>query len=262
LLTWERLLYCFLHDKSDSPSRFQSYGMRFRLLFETATSNPSADGFASRKSHGAEARGILVNSRQHLPQLLDILLQYPQEELLANLAEDGRHLLADPSPIRRWPNDEKPLVPRIDSSPDKTGRFEALHESRYLSLVPPDRDRQLHRDNFPGLNATQENAGFLQGHAMPREKSVQRCLNSNAGLKQPGQQEILAPCTRRQLLRGSPTRQRKQNAGNSVLLPYSMAGTHGSSFIRSGWSGRTQSTKSRSSSPTIAFARGTITCER
>jgi hypothetical protein len=49
------------------PVQLGTCGRRFHLLFEAATSDPPADGFAVRKPSPAEARGILMELGEHLP---------------------------------------------------------------------------------------------------------------------------------------------------------------------------------------------------
>jgi hypothetical protein len=149
----------------------------------------------SGSGHGFTRGSVLMGSRH--------------EWASGKYAGTGNAFPADPSPIRRWLNDERPLVSGIEHPPDEARCLETLHEPRYLATISTNDYRQPHRSNPAGFDAPKKNTSLLQRHSPPRENSVQRRLYSNTGLKKPGQQKILTPFTSCQLLERTAARNRE-----------------------------------------------------
>ena len=61
------------------------------------------------------------------------------------------------------------------------------------ALITSKPDRELPGCNTPRFDLAKKHTGFLNGHSKSQEATIQRRLQPDARLKQPGHQQILAP---------------------------------------------------------------------
>jgi hypothetical protein len=124
---------------------------------------------------------------------LDITFRDSYKQFFSNLVENGRQVPSYPFSLCCGFEVGEPPIALIDVARKQTALLKTIDKPRDHAFISSKTDRELSGRDTPGFDAANKYTCFLHCHPKSQEAAIERCLEPNARLKQPGHEKILPP---------------------------------------------------------------------